>query len=240
MADLGLELRNLSVAVGETQILHDVSLTVPPGEAHVFLGPNGSGKSTVLSAIMGLPPFEVTGGDVLYDGASLAGMTPDARAGLGLGLAFQRPPALPGVTVEDFAEALQASGALAKEAPALDLAGFATRDLNVGFSGGEIKRFEVLKLFLQAPDVLLFDEPESGVDLEHVAAVGAAVTRLLSAPGRSGRSRSALLITHTGVILDHIEADMAHIMAGGRIVHSGPPRALFAHIQKNGYIAPAA
>ena len=240
MADSGLELRNVRVAVGETPILHDVSLTVPPGEAHVLLGPNGSGKSTVLSAIMGLPPFEVTGGEILYDGAALAEMSPDARAGLGLGMAFQRPPELPGVTVEDFAEALGASGTLETEAPALDLEGFGKRDLNVGFSGGEIKRFEVLKLFLQSPDFLLFDEPESGVDLEHVAAVGAAVTRLLATRGRGGRARSALLITHTGVILDHIDADMAHIMAGGRIVHSGPPRTLFAHIQKNGYVAPAA
>lgn len=125
MADLGLELKSLSVAVGDTPILHDVSLSVPPGEAHVLLGPNGSGKSTVLASIMGLPPYKVTGGDILYDGASLTAMTPDARAGLGLGMAFQRPPELAGVTVEDFAEALGATGALAEEAPALDLAGLA-------------------------------------------------------------------------------------------------------------------
>ncbi|MEM8824332.1 MAG: ATP-binding cassette domain-containing protein [Pseudomonadota bacterium] len=240
MADLGLELRDLSVGVGDATILHDISLRVPPGEAHVLLGPNGSGKSTVLSAIMGLPPFEVTGGDITYDGASLVGRPPDERAAKGLGMAFQRPPELPGVTVRDFAAALGAEEALQREASELDLAAFAERDLNVGFSGGEIKRFEVLKLFLQGPDLLLFDEPESGVDLEHIAAVGAAVTRLLKTPGRDGRQRSALLITHTGVILDHIDADKAHIMAGGRILHSGPPRALFQHIQRNGYVAPAA
>ncbi|MEM9784334.1 MAG: ATP-binding cassette domain-containing protein, partial [Pseudomonadota bacterium] len=233
-----LDLKGITVSVDDTTILSDVSLSVGPGEVHVLLGPNGSGKSSVLAAIMGLAPYRLDAGQILFRGRDLAGMAIDDRARLGLGMAFQRPPSLEGVTVGEFAAALDASERLTTEAEALDLSAFIGRDLVVGFSGGEIKRWEVLKLFLQAPDFLLFDEPESGVDLEHIASVGAAVNRLVSAPARDGSKRGALLITHTGLILEHVDADMGHIMSGGRIIHSGPPRALFSHIQKAGYVAP--
>ena len=235
-----LELRNLSAAAGDKTILHDVSLAVNAGDVHVLLGPNGSGKSSILSAVMGLPPFTVTGGDILYRGKSITGLSIDERARAGLGMAFQRPPTLDGVTVSQFASALDADDALAAEAKALDMGAFTGRDLVVGFSGGEIKRWEVLKLFLQAPDFLLFDEPESGVDLEHIAAVGAAVNKLVSQPARDGSKRGALIITHTGLILEHVRADRGHILNDGRIIHSGDPKALFQHIQKAGYVAPAA
>ena len=235
-----LELRDISVSAGDKAILHDVSLTVNAGEAHVLLGPNGSGKSSILSAIMGLPPFKVTKGDILYRGENINDRSIDERARAGLGLAFQRPPTLEGVSVAEFAAALDSNDALAAESGALNMGHFMGRDLVVGFSGGEIKRWEVLKLFLQAPDFLLFDEPESGVDLEHIAAVGAAVNRLVSQPARDGSKRAALLITHTGLILEHVRADKGHIISEGRIIHSGAPKALFQHIQKAGYVAPAA
>ena len=235
-----LDLRNVSVSVDDKEILHDVSLTVPAGEAHVLLGPNGSGKSSILAAIMGLAPFEVTEGEILYRGQNIGGLDIDERARAGLGMAFQRPPTIEGVSVAEFAAALDADAALTAEAGALNMADFADRDIVVGFSGGEIKRWEVLKLFLQAPDFLLFDEPESGVDLEHIAAVGAAVNKLVSAPARDGSKRGALLITHTGLILEHVRADKGHILSNGRIIHSGEPKAWFQHIQKAGYVAPAA
>ena len=235
-----LELRDLSVSVGDKAILHDVTLAVNAGEAHVLLGPNGSGKSSILAAIMGLPPFDITKGEILYRGQDLSGLSIDERARAGLGMAFQRPPTLEGVSIAEFAAALDAGEALAAEAGALNMGGFTERDLIVGFSGGEIKRWEVLKLFLQKPDFLLFDEPESGVDLEHVAAVGAAVNKLVSQQARDGSKRGALLITHTGLILEHVRADKGHILSGGRIIHSGDPKALFQHIQKAGYVAPAA
>lgn len=240
MASPMLELRNVSVGAGQTTLLRDINLTVNPGEMHVLLGQNGAGKSSLLSAIMGMPPFEVSAGTVVYNGRDLAGLGVDERARLGLGMAFQRPPSLAGVTAAEFAQALGAERALADQADALDMGQFAGRDLVVGFSGGEIKRWEVLKLFLQAPDLILFDEPDSGVDLEHIAAVGAAVDRLVSQPARDGSRRAALLITHSGLILEHVRADRAHIMSSGRIVHSGEPQALFRHIQKAGYVAPAA
>ena len=233
-----LELRNVSVSVGQKQILKEIDLTVKPGEVHVLLGPNGSGKSSILAAIMGLPPFEVTAGQILYGGEDIASLSIDERARLGLGLAFQHPPDIDGVTVAEFAAALDASDALATESEALNMSAFPGRDLIVGFSGGEIKRWEVLKLFLQAPDLLLFDEPESGVDLEHIAAVGAAVDRLVSQPASNGAKRAALLITHTGLILEHVSADHGHIINDGRIIHSGAPQDLFLHIQRSGYVAP--
>ncbi len=232
-----LEIRNLSVAAAEAEILTGIDLTVREGELHVLFGPNGSGKSSLLAAIMGLPPFQVTAGEILFRGQRIDTLPVDARARLGIGMAFQRPPALDGVTVSGLSDALGAGERLQAEAAALDLAGFVGRGINQGFSGGEIKRWEILKLFLQQPDLLLFDEPESGVDLEHIAAVGLAIDRLMQGP--KGR-RTGLVITHTGFILDHLTADVGHIMAGGRIVHSGNPKALFQHIRNHGYRAPAA
>lgn len=241
MADPVLELRNVSASVGDVTILHNVSIKVQSGETHVLLGPNGSGKSTVLSAIMGLPPFQVTSGEILFNGKALLPLATSERAQLGIGLAFQRPPSLPGVTVADFASAIGAEDQFEQSAEALDLKSFVDRDLVVGFSGGEIKRWEVLKLVLQSPQLLLFDEPESGVDLAHVAAIGSAIDKLTSSPSDDdGQPRAALLITHTGLILDHVEADVGHIMVDGKIIHSGEPKALFRHIQTAGYRAPAA
>jgi Fe-S cluster assembly ATP-binding protein len=119
----------------------------------------------------------------------------------------------------------------------LDFGGLLDRDINVGFSGGEIKRWEILKLYLQHPAVCLFDEPESGVDLEHIAAVGAAIDRLLQRAG--GLRRSALVITHTGFVLDYLNAHVGHMMVDGRLVYSGNPYHLFGHIKQQGYTAPA-
>lgn len=231
-----LEIRNLDVAAGEAPILSGIGLAVGDGELHVLFGPNGSGKSSLLAAIMGLPPFRVTGGEILFRGRRIDTLAVDERARLGIGMAFQRPPALEGVRVAALASALGADAALRAEAESLDLGRFTQRGINQGFSGGEVKRWEILKLFLQQPDLLLFDEPESGVDLEHIAAVGAAIDRLMRGP--QGR-RAGLVITHTGFILDHLRADAGHIMTGGRIVHSGDPKELFAHIRNHGYRAPA-
>lgn len=234
-----LEIRGVDVSAGEAPILHGVDLRIRAGEMHVLFGPNGSGKSSLLAAIMGLPPFVVTRGEILFRGERIEALAIDERARRGIGMAFQRPPALDGVTVHALAGALGASKALRLEADALDLglAQFAHRDINAGFSGGEVKRWEILKLFLQQPDLLLFDEPESGVDLEHIASVGAAIGRLMHG---AGKPRAGLVITHTGFILDYIEADAGHIMANGRIVHSGNPRELFRHIRHHGYTAPPA
>jgi len=235
-----LEFRDVSVTVNGNAIIDGVDLTIDAGELHVLMGPNGSGKSSLLASAMGLAPYRVSRGDILFDGQSIVDMTTDERARLGMGLAFQRPPALDGVSYAAFARALGVEDVLEQEAAALDLAAFGGRDLNVGFSGGETKRSEVLKLILQRPRMLMFDEPESGVDLEHVAVVGRAVKRAVSEPDAHGRPRAGLVITHTGLILDHVDAARGHIMTEGRIVHSGDARDLFRHIQSHGYRAPAA
>ncbi|MBK1637033.1 ABC transporter ATP-binding protein [Rhodovulum adriaticum] len=233
-----LEISELCVDVAGKPVLSDISLTLQPGELHVLLGPNGSGKSSLLAAIMGLPPYRVTGGSIRVDGVPVNDLSLRERAALGIGMAFQRPPSLDGVTVSAFAGAMGAGATLAREAAALDLSAFVARDMNVGFSGGEIKRWEILKLFLQDPRLMLFDEPESGVDLEHVIAIGQAIGRITRTPDGQGRPRAGLVITHTGLILNHVEADRAHILKGGRIIHSGDPRAIFAHIQTHGYTVP--
>ena len=235
-----LEFKGVSVAIGDKTVVDDVSLSILAGELHVLMGPNGSGKSSLLAAAMGLAPFEVTQGDILFDGRSVLEMSTDERAKLGMGLAFQRPPVLDGITYLAFAKAIGAEDVLDREAAGLDLQAFSERELNVGFSGGETKRSEVLKLILQRPRMLMFDEPESGVDLEHVAVVGRAVRRTIDEPDAGGRPRAGLVITHTGLILDHVETAKGHIMTDGRIVHSGDARDLFRHIQSHGYQAPAA
>jgi Fe-S cluster assembly ATP-binding protein len=236
--DKVLEIHGLDVSVGELPILRGIDLAIQSGEMHVLFGANGSGKSSLLAAIMGLPPFQVTRGEILFRGERINELAVDERAKRGIGIAFQRPPALDGVTVRALADALGATGTLRREAHALDLdvSEFGRRNVNEGFSGGEVKRWELLKLFLQAPSLLLFDEPESGVDLEHITAVGGAINRLMRS---AGEFRTGLVITHTGFILDYIEADVGHIMANGRIIHSGNPRLLFRHIRKHGYTAPS-
>lgn len=233
-----LVLAEVEIAVGPRILLSNVNLTIGAGETHILFGPNGSGKSSLLSAIMGLPPYHVTRGELRLGEDRIDSLPIDARARLGLGMAFQRPPALDGVTIASLARALQADTGLAEAAAALDLADLIGRDINVGFSGGEIKRWEILKLFLQHPQICLFDEPESGVDLEHIAAVGAAMERLLARDGADDERRSALIITHTGFILDHVRADMGHMLVNGGIVCSGDPNRLFAHIKSYGYTPP--
>lgn len=236
MVESLLSLCGVCVGVEERTILRDVDLTVRSEETHILFGPNGSGKSSLLSAIMGLPPYRVTTGEICFAGERIDSLPVDARARLGLGMAFQRPPALDGVTVAALGHALGADTRLASESNRLDLSGFEARGINVGFSGGEIKRWEILKLILQGPRLCLFDEPESGVDLEHIAAVGTAIERLLRPTERA--RRAALIITHTGFILEYLRADMGHLLVDGRIVCSGDPEQLFQHIKQHGYTVP--
>lgn len=233
-----LEISGLSVEVAGKPVLEGIDLSLGRGELHVLLGPNGSGKSSLLAAIMGLPAYRIVAGEIRFCGENINDMPLFERARRGIGMAFQRPPELDGVTVAAFAAALQAQDRLQREAAALDLADFSRRELNVGFSGGEIKRWEILKLMLQDPRLVLFDEPESGVDLEHVIAVGRAIDRIVRRPEVAEAPRAGLVITHTGTILHHVRADRAHILRGGRLIASGAAEALFTHVQAHGYTAP--
>src|SRR3972149_3132823 len=178
-----LKIKDLSVAVEDKEIIHDVNLTIQNGETHVLFGPNGAGKSTLLMAIMGFPKYKVTKGSIIFKGKDITGLTLDERARMGIGMSFQRPPVVRGVKTRDMLEAcLKKRGdgdEIEKLAQAADLNDFLERDINYGFSGGEIKRSELMQLLAQKPELTLLDEPESGVDLVNIALIGKLINELL-------------------------------------------------------------
>jgi len=231
-----LELENLCVEVEGREILHDVNLCMKSGETHVLFGPNGSGKTTLLMAIMGFPRYKVTGGGIRFAGEEITGMNPHEIAGRGIGIMFQRPPTVHGVSLEQMVT-LSSNNQVNVKALAedLNLEELLDRDVNSGFSGGEIKRSELLQLMAQRPRVALLDEPESGVDMENLQLVGRAIRMLLQKDLRRTRTRCGLIITHTGYILDFVEADVGHVMIDGTIVCSGNPREQLEGIRKYGF-----
>lgn len=237
-----LDIQDLHVAVGDREILRGVDLTIAEGETHVLLGPNGGGKSTLLNTIVGMPGYRVTQGRILFKGLDLADLEIDERARLGIGIAFQRPPAVRGVKLRQMLE-VAARGDLDENTVSeldetLNLGHMLERDVNMGFSGGEAKRSEMAQLLAQMPDLALFDEPESGVDLDNIAVVGGAMNALLKGEGRvSERRRSGLIITHTGHILEFVNADMAHVLYNGRLACKGNPLDLIEEISSHGYDA---
>lgn len=237
-----LEIDDLHVSVGDREILRGVDLTINEGETHVLLGPNGGGKSTLLNTIVGMPGYRVTRGRILFKGVDLADLEIDERARLGIGIAFQRPPAVRGVKLRQMLE-VAAHGELAEDAIAsldedLNLGHMLDRDVNMGFSGGEAKRSEMAQLLAQMPELALFDEPESGVDLDNIAVVGGAMNALLKGEGRiSERTRAGLIITHTGHILEFVNADVAHVLYSGRLACKGNPLDLIEEISSHGYDA---
>ena len=236
-----LDIENLSVEVGGRKILRDVNLSVMTGYTNVLFGPNGSGKSTLLMTIMGFSGYKVTEGRILLNDEDITKLKVNERANMGIGIMMQRPPNLVGVRLEDMVR-VTSKGRVDphQAAEELDMAPFLDRDVNVGFSGGEIKRSELLQVGAQNPCLYLLDEPESGVDLVSIEKVGAKVKGLLQggtacAGRRSQAGKSALVITHTGQILDYIEADRAYVMCKGTIACSGNPRELLSEIRKMGY-----
>lgn len=232
-----LVLKDLNVTVAGKEVCQNIDLQIPEGELHILLGPNGSGKSSLISAIMGVPAYQVTQGSITFNGKPLSTMPIDERARFGIGMSFQRPPVIRGVTIKMFAEAIGKSDLLKKYADRFLFSDFSERVLNEGFSGGEIKRWEVLRLFLQKPDLCLFDEPESGVDYALTAKIGKLINELMQEPTTTGKRRSGLLITHAGFILDHVQARQAHMIVNGKIVCSAEPRAMLQHIKSHGYVA---
>ncbi|MGB9791603.1 MAG: ABC transporter ATP-binding protein [Thermacetogeniaceae bacterium] len=244
-----LRIEDLYVQVGDRTILKGVNLHIKPGETHVLFGPNGSGKSTLLGAIMGFSRYKIVRGKIYFKDEDITHLPVHERAKRGIGLAFQRPPVLRGVNL---GELLRISGK-GKEvdieglASPLNMKDFLTRDVNYGFSGGETKRSEMLQLLVQNPDLVLLDEPESGVDVENIALIGQAINQLLQKDGLQGEERSrwemkksrrkaGLIITHTGYILDYVPADVGHVMYEGKLSCSGlNPRELLGCIHKLGY-----
>lgn len=237
-----MEIKDLHVEAGGREILKGVNLKVEKGQTVVLFGPNGSGKSTLLAAIMGYGYCKVTSGEIIFNGTNITDLPVDARARMGIGMMMQRPPNVMGVKLGDLIKAAaEGDDCILEEAGDFRLDKMLSRDVNVGFSGGEIKRSEILQLTAQDPDFVLLDEPESGVDLESIDLIGNKIHDLLYSKTKCGRrasvnrSVSALVITHTGQILDYIGADVAYVMKEGTIRCSGRPMDVLKDIREKGY-----
>ena len=235
-----LEIKQLSVTVRDREILHDIDLNIKAGETHVLFGPNGSGKTTLLMAVMGSPKYRVTKGSIIFKGRDIVSLPVDERARLGIGMSLQRPPVVRGVKTRDMVAACARGRAsdedIASLAEKADLTELMDREVNYGFSGGEIKRSELLQLLAQDPDLSLLDEPESGVDLVNTALIGQLINELLKKehPIRDRRN-AGLIITHTGHILDYVNARTGYVLLDGKIVCEGDPHEILETIKSKGY-----
>ena len=240
-----LEIKNLHASVGDKPILQGINLTIKAGEIHAIMGPNGSGKSTLAYVLAGREGYEVTEGDICLDGASVLEMEADARARAGLFLAFQYPVELPGVGGMSFLRAAVNAKRLAQGADEVDHIAFVKivreaaarlgikddmlkRAVNVGFSGGEKKRYEILQMALLEPSMAILDETDSGLDVDALRIVSEGVNALKS------DAMGVLVITHYQRLLDYIIPDHVHILADGRVVKSGD-KALALEVEKTGY-----
>ncbi len=242
-----LQLTGLSIGIGDKEVIHNLSLTVNPGELHAVMGPNGSGKSTLVSTLMGHPSYTVTGGSAEFLGENLLTLQPHERAQKGLFLAFQYPREIAGVTLRNFlfaaynAQMAARDPAKKKVSPVkfkahlaalmkelhMDPA-FADRSLNKGFSGGEKKKAEVLQMKLLEPRLALLDETDSGLDIDALKTVAQGVQSMRSP------EFSAIVVTHYARLLHHLQPDYVHVMVGGNIVQSGAAE-LALELEKTGY-----
>ena len=246
-----LKIDNLHATVGGTPILNGLTLEVGAGEVHAIMGPNGAGKSTLAYVLGGRPGYEVTGGSVTFAGQDLLALEPHERAAAGLFLGFQYPVEIPGVSnVQFLREALNAQRAargeeplsggdflkLAREKAALlklDM-DMLKRNVNVGFSGGEKKRAEMVQMGILDPAFAVLDETDSGLDIDALKTVGNGINAIMRSP-----DKGVLLITHYQRLLDYVEPDKVHILSKGRIVKTGGPE-LAVQLEAEGYEAAAA
>jgi Fe-S cluster assembly ATP-binding protein len=242
-----LDISSLHANVADKPILNGVSLNVPAGEVHAIMGPNGSGKSTLAYVLSGRPGYEVTQGSATFAGRDLLAMEPYERAWSGLFLGFQYPVEIPGISYLQFLrESLNAQRRargetdlsagefirLARDqASLLDMdSEMLKRPVNVGFSGGEKKRAEMVQMGIMGPKFAVLDETDSGLDIDALKAVGAGINRIMRAPGKG-----VLLITHYQRLLDYVEPDRVHVLRNGRIERSGGPE-LALELEREGYL----
>ena len=239
----------LQVEVGGRTILNNVNMEIPRGETHILFGPNGSGKTSLMMTIMGFSGYKVTHGKITFKDHDITFMPIHERARLGIGVSVQRPPTVQGLKTRNLVEVCAKNSGrivdIEKLAAEVNFADFLDRDVNSKFSGGEIKRSELLQLMAQDPDLILLDEPESGVDLENMALIGETINTLLHRGVKSARSKShramadldksALIITHTGHILDYITADKGQVLFNGHLCCSRNAREILKWIGEFGY-----
>ncbi|HVN38977.1 MAG TPA: Fe-S cluster assembly ATPase SufC [Myxococcota bacterium] len=240
-----LELRDVHATAGDAPILRGVDLVIRPGEVHAVMGPNGSGKSTLANALAGRPSVRVTRGEILYDGRDLTALSPEERAREGIFLAFQYPVEIPGVANLYFLKAALNAVRKHRGQPELDAMEFLQlarrkmklvemdeklmqRSVNEGFSGGEKKRNEVLQMAILEPRLAVLDETDSGLDIDALRIVAGGVNAL------RGPQRAMLVITHYQRLLDYVEPDFVHVLAGGRIARSGG-KELARELEEKGY-----
>jgi Fe-S cluster assembly ATP-binding protein len=241
-----LEIKNLCAKIGDKDILRGIDLVVPDGEVHAIMGPNGAGKSTLSYVLSGREGYEVTDGSATFNGVDILAMEPEARAAAGIFLAFQYPVELPGVGNANFIRTALNSIRRARGEAELDAVAFLKlaraaiknlsmpddmlkRNVNVGFSGGEKKRNEVLQMALLQPGLAILDETDSGLDIDALKIVAEGVNAL------RGPKFSALVITHYQRLLDYIVPDKVHVLAAGRIVRTGGPE-LALELEAHGYV----
>ncbi len=240
-----LEVKNLKVRVEEREILHGLTLTVNKGEVHAIMGPNGSGKSTLSHVVAGKPGYEVTDGEILFEGEDLLAMEPDERAAKGVFLAFQYPVEIPGVATMNFLRTALNAQRKARGEEEMSTPDFLKkvrevsarlnipqdmlkRGVNVGFSGGEKKRNEVLQMALFEPSLCILDEMDSGLDIDALRIAADGVNALRSA------GRGFVVITHYQRLLNYIVPDVVHVMSNGRVVKSGG-KELALELEESGY-----
>ena len=240
-----LQIENLNVEVDGKRILNGVNLAVGEGETHALFGPNGSGKTSLLFSIAGMPKYKVTEGKIYFRRKDITDAPMNERAKLGIGILYQHPPVIRGVKLRDMVRISLESRSpgrkvtdaeIAEMAKKLNLESFLDRDINLGFSGGEIKRTELLQLLAQRPEFVMLDEPDSGVDLVNIGLVGNTINELLEKDKKTiERRNSGLIITHFGNILDFVKADKAYVMMKGKVLCQGNPVEMLEDIRKNGY-----
>lgn len=240
-SDALLRCRGLSAAVDEKPILHDIDLEIPQGQVHVMMGPNGAGKSTFGHVIMGNLAYEVTAGEIVFDGADITELSPDKRSQAGLFLSFQAPVEIPGVPLRSFLRTVvESHGQKMKNkefrnrtrelAESLDMdPAYLDRELGVGFSGGEKKKVEMLQLLLVRPKLAILDETDSGLDVDALSVVSRGMEMY-----QGSCEGTLLVITHNTRILEHLNVDRVHVMVSGRVVAEGPA-SLIAEIDAQGF-----
>ena len=229
MADKLLDVNGLTVSVEEKEILHDINLSINKGETHVLMGPNGAGKSTLGYTIMGNPKYSVTGGEIIFNGKNIVDEEVNVRAKDGIFLSFQNPIEIPGISLSNFIRSAleQRNGKrirlwefkkeLKKAMEVLDMdESYAERDLNVGFSGGEKKKAEILQLLMLKPSLAILDETDSGLDVDAVRTVSAGIEEY-----QKRCDGSLLIITHSTKILESLSVDYTHVMIEGKIINTG-------------------